>query len=192
MMEKEIKAYGDRKDTIIRFLKTDDAKLGKVYVLYPNEYEEMESRIADLELELAIQKSKNDDLKEELLSKTYNSDYTEILDKLSSIEQRLDTLESKIMKWYFSYFFSSYTNIFHNLYCFNDYFFDTCDHNYNNYDTHFYIIVPYINYLFLLVSNVGKWANTWASNYSCNYKINIMGDNGYLGFKICFLDNLDI
>lgn len=98
MMEKEIKSYGDRKDTIIRFLKTDDAKLGKVYVLYPNEYEEMESRIADLELELAIQKSKNDDLKEELQSKTNNADYTEILDKLGSIEQRLDSLESKIMK----------------------------------------------------------------------------------------------
>lgn len=45
MMEKEIKAYGDRKDTIIRFLKTDKAKLGKVYVLYPNEYEEMKTKI---------------------------------------------------------------------------------------------------------------------------------------------------
>lgn len=96
MMEKEIKAYGDRKDTIIRFLKTDDAKLGKVYVLYPNEYEEMESRIADLELELAIQKSKNDDLKEELQFATSTTDYTEVLDKLTSIEQRLTNLESKI------------------------------------------------------------------------------------------------
>ena len=68
MMEKEIKAYGDRKDTIIRFLKTDKAKLGKVYVQYPNEYEEMKTKIADLELELAIQQSKkNNDLK-----KNYN------------------------------------------------------------------------------------------------------------------------
>lgn len=98
MMEKEIKAYGDRKDTIIRFLKTDDAKLGKVYVLYPNEYEEMESRIADLELELAIQKSKNDDLKEELQLKSNNANYAKILDKLGNIERRLDSLESKIMK----------------------------------------------------------------------------------------------
>ena len=58
MMEKEIKSYGDRKDTIIRFLKTDKAKLDKVYVLYPNEYEEMKTKIADLELELAMQQSK--------------------------------------------------------------------------------------------------------------------------------------
>lgn len=98
MMEKEIKAYGDRKDTIIRFVKTDKVKLGKVYVLYPNEYEELKTKIDDLELELAIQKSKNKDLKEELQTKTTNADYTEVLDKLTNIKQRLDSLESKIKK----------------------------------------------------------------------------------------------
>lgn len=98
MMEKEIKAYGDRKDTIIRFVKTDKVQLGKVYVLYPNEYDGLKTKIADLELELAIQKSKNKDLKEELQSNSNNVDYTEILDKLGSIEQRLDSLESKIKK----------------------------------------------------------------------------------------------
>lgn len=97
-MEKEIKAYGDRKDTIIRFVKTDKVKLGKVYVLYPNEYEELKTKIDDLELELAIQKSKNKDLKEELQTKTTNADYTEVLDKLTNIKQRLDSLESKIKK----------------------------------------------------------------------------------------------
>lgn len=98
MMEKEIKSYGDRKDTIIRFLKTDNAKLGKVYVLYPEEYQELTDKIAELELELAIQKSKNNDLKEELLSKTTNFDYDEVLDKLTSIEQRIRSLETKINK----------------------------------------------------------------------------------------------
>ena len=98
MMEKEIKSYGDRKDTIIRFLKTDNAKLGKVYVLYPEEYQELTDKIAGLELELAIQKSKNNDLKEELLSKTTNFDYDEVLDKLTSIEQRIRSLETKINK----------------------------------------------------------------------------------------------
>ena len=98
MMEKEIKAYGGRKDTIIRFVKTDNAKLGKVYVLYPEEYEAIENRIADLELELAIKKSKNDDLKRELQSNDVAVNYTEVLDKLTNIEQRLDSLESKIKK----------------------------------------------------------------------------------------------
>ena len=96
MMEKEIKAYGDRKDTIIRFLKTDEAKLGKVYVLYPNEYEEMKTKIADLELELAIQQSINNDLKKELQSISSATDFSKVLDKLTDIEQRLDNLESQM------------------------------------------------------------------------------------------------
>lgn len=98
MMEKEIKSYGDRKDTIIRFLKTDNAKLGKVYVLYPEEYQELTNKIAELELELAIQKSKNNDLKEELRTKTTNFDYAEVLDKLTSIEQTIHSLETKMKK----------------------------------------------------------------------------------------------
>ncbi len=97
-MEKEIKAYGDRKDTIIRFLKTDKVKLGKVYVLYPNEYEEMKTKIADLELELAIQQSKNNDLKKELQSISSETDFSKVLDKLTAIEQRLDNLESQMRK----------------------------------------------------------------------------------------------
>lgn len=96
MMEKEIKAYGRRNDTIIRFVKTDKVQLGKVYVLYPSEYDELKNKIADLELELTIQKSKNDDLKEELQSKNNNANYTAILDKLMDIEQRITNLESKI------------------------------------------------------------------------------------------------
>ena len=92
-MEKEIKSYGNRNDTIIRFVKADNVKLGKVYVMYPNEYDELKTKIADLELEVAIQKSKNDELKEELKSKNNDMDYTVILDKLMSIEQRLDNLE---------------------------------------------------------------------------------------------------
>ena len=54
--------------------------------------------IADLELELAIQKSKNDDLNGELQSNDVVVNYAEVLDKLINIEQRLDSLESKIKK----------------------------------------------------------------------------------------------
>lgn len=94
-MEKEIKAYGDRKDTIIRFIKTDNVKLGKVYVLYPSEYDDMKAKIAELELELAIQKSKNDDLKEQIQLKTSNNNYNQILDKLTIIERKLDSLDKQ-------------------------------------------------------------------------------------------------
>ncbi len=92
-MEKEIKAYGDRKDTIIRFVKTDNVKLGKVYVLYPSEYDDMKAKITELELELAIQKSKNDDLKEQIQLKNSNNNYNQILDKLTIIERKLDSLD---------------------------------------------------------------------------------------------------
>ncbi len=92
MMEKEIKAYGDRKDTIIRFVKTDNVKLGKVYVLYPSEYDDMKAKITELELELAIQKSKNDDLKEQIQLKNSNNNYNQIFDKLTIIERKLDSL----------------------------------------------------------------------------------------------------
>ena len=93
MMEKEIKAYGDRKDTIIRFVKTDNVKLGKVYVLYPSEYDDMKAKITELELELAIHKSKNDDLKEQIQLKNSNNNYNQILDKLTIIERKLDSLD---------------------------------------------------------------------------------------------------
>ena len=94
MMEKEIKAYGCRKDTLIRFVKSDNVKLGKVYVLYPNEYEEMATKIADLELEIAILKSKNTELKEQLGQTSANYDFNALMDRLDSIENRLDKLES--------------------------------------------------------------------------------------------------
>lgn len=53
MMKKEIKSYGKRNNTIIRFVK-DKAKLGNVYVLYPDEFEELQNKIKDLELQIAI------------------------------------------------------------------------------------------------------------------------------------------
>lgn len=95
MMEKEIKAYGDRKDTIIRFVKKDNVKLGKVYVLYPEEYDELKSKIDDLKLELAIQKNKNDDLKEQMQLNVVNNNYNQILDKLTIIERKLDSLDKQ-------------------------------------------------------------------------------------------------
>ena len=94
MMEKEIKAYGDRKDTIIRFVKTDKVKLGKVFVLYPNELEELQTKIKELELEIAILESKNAELKEQLGQTSANTDYNTLINRLSSIEDRLGKLES--------------------------------------------------------------------------------------------------
>lgn len=47
MMEKEIISVGDRGDILIRFKKSDNAQIGKVYVLYPNELEDLYQQIAD-------------------------------------------------------------------------------------------------------------------------------------------------
>lgn len=94
MLEKEIKSYGERNDTIIRFVKKDEVKTGKVYVLYPDEYEALQNKINDLELEIAILKSKNADLKEQLTNTSDNIRADNIIDRLDSIEDRLDKLES--------------------------------------------------------------------------------------------------
>lgn len=93
-MEKEIKSYGKRNDTIIRFVKEDNAKLGNVYVLYPDEFEELQNKIKDLELQIAILKSKNTDLIEELKNTSNDINYNRLIKKLDIIEDRLDKIES--------------------------------------------------------------------------------------------------
>ncbi len=93
MVEKEIKSYGQRKDIVIRFVKEDNAKLGKVYVLYPDELEELQDKIKDLELEIAILNSKNSDLKEQLNHNSNNVDVANLINRLNTIEERLDKLE---------------------------------------------------------------------------------------------------
>lgn len=98
MMEKEIKSYGKRNDTIIRFVKEDNAKLGNVYVLYPDEFEELQNKIKDLELQIAILKSKNTDLIEELKNTSNDINYNRLIKKLDSIEDRLDKIESNSIK----------------------------------------------------------------------------------------------
>ena len=95
MMEKEIKSYGKRNDIIIRFVKEDNAKLGKVYVLYPNELDELQNKINELELEIAILKSKNADLKEQLTNTSDSIGAYDLNERLNSIENRLDRLESQ-------------------------------------------------------------------------------------------------
>ena len=61
--------------------------------MYPSEYDDMKAKITELELELAIQKSKNDDLKEQIQLKNSNNNYNQILDKLTIIERKLDSLD---------------------------------------------------------------------------------------------------
>ncbi len=99
MMEKKIKSYGQRKDIVIRFVKEDHAKLGKVYVLYPDELDELQDEIKDLELEIAILNSKNSDLKEQLNHNSDNVDVTNLINRLDTIEERLDKLELHVTKW---------------------------------------------------------------------------------------------
>ena len=93
-MEKEIKSYGKRNDTIIRFVKEDNVKLGKVFVLYPHELDELQNKINDLELEISILESKNADLKEQLDNASNNIGAYDLNNRLDGIEERLDKLES--------------------------------------------------------------------------------------------------
>ena len=54
MMKKEIVSVGKREDKLIRFKKSDDAKVGVVYVLYPDELEALQKQIADAHDEIAL------------------------------------------------------------------------------------------------------------------------------------------
>lgn len=92
MMEKEISQVGKkRKDTLIRFGKRDgDVRLGKVYVLYPEELEGLQKQIDDAHKEIARLRSKiaNDD--------TINLD--EIVGMLNEMDKRVSKLEADVFK----------------------------------------------------------------------------------------------
>lgn len=90
MMEKKITQVGKKRtDTLIRFGKKDgDVRLGKVYILYPEEYEDLQSQIADAHKEIAILRSN--------ISDDDTRAVVEVLDMVNKIDARVSKLESKI------------------------------------------------------------------------------------------------
>lgn len=92
MMEKEISQVGKkRKDTLIRFGKRDgDVRLGKVYVLYPEELEDLQRQIADAHDEIARLRSKIAD------DDTIKLD--EIIEMINNMDNRVSRLEADIIK----------------------------------------------------------------------------------------------
>ena len=92
MMEKEITQVGKkRKDTLIRFGKKDgDVRLGKVYVLYPEELEELQKQISDAHKEIDILRSK--------LSDDDTIKLNEIVDMINKIDNRVSKLEADVFK----------------------------------------------------------------------------------------------
>lgn len=90
MMEKEIVTAGKREDMLIRFNKSDDAHVGKVYVLYPNELEDLQKQIADAHEEIATLRNKiaeNDTIK-----------LDEIVDMINKMDNRVSKLEADVFK----------------------------------------------------------------------------------------------
>ena len=92
MMEKEISQVGKkRKDTLIRFGKKDgDVRLGKVYVLYPEELEDLQKQITDAHEEIARLRNKiaGDD--------TIKLD--EIVGMINKMDNRVSKLETDVFK----------------------------------------------------------------------------------------------
>lgn len=90
MMEKEIISVGDRGDILIRFKKSDNAQIGKVYVLYPNELEDLYQQIADAHEEIATLRNKianNDTIK-----------LNDIVDMINKMDNRVSKLEADVFK----------------------------------------------------------------------------------------------
>ena len=92
MMEKEITQVGQkRKDTLIRFGKKDgDVRLGKVYVLYPEELEELQQQIVDAHKEIAKLRNKIAD------DDTIKLD--DIVDMINKMDSRVSKLEADVFK----------------------------------------------------------------------------------------------
>ncbi len=91
-MEKEITQVGQkRKDTLIRFGKKDgDVRLGKVYVLYPEELEELQQQIVDAHKEIAKLRNKIAD------DDTIKLD--DIVDMINKMDSRVSKLEADVFK----------------------------------------------------------------------------------------------
>lgn len=90
MMKKEIVSVGKREDKLIRFKKSDDAKVGVVYVLYPDELEVLQKQIADAHDEIALLRNKMAD------DETIKLD--EIVDMINNMDNRVSKLEADVFK----------------------------------------------------------------------------------------------
>ena len=90
MMKKEIVSVGKREDKLIRFKKSDDAKVGVVYVLYPDELEALQKQIADAHDEIALLRNKMAD------DETIKLD--EIVDMMNNMDNRVSKLEADVFK----------------------------------------------------------------------------------------------
>ena len=90
MMKKENVSVGKREDKLIRFKKSDDAKVGVVYVLYPDELEVLQKQIADAHDEIALLRNKMAD------DETIKLD--EIVDMINNMDNRVSKLEADVFK----------------------------------------------------------------------------------------------
>ena len=90
MMKKEIVSVGKREDKLIRFKKSDDAKGGVVYVLYPDELEALQKQIADAHDEIALLRNKMAD------DETIKLD--EIVDMINNMDNRVSKIEADVFK----------------------------------------------------------------------------------------------
>lgn len=90
MMKKEIVSVGKREDKLIRFNKSDDAKVGVVYVLYPDELEALQKQIADAHDEIALLRNKMAD------DETIKLD--EIVDMINNMDNRVSKIEADVFK----------------------------------------------------------------------------------------------
>ncbi len=90
MMKKEIVSVGKREDKLIRFKKSDDAKVGVVYVLYPDELEALQKQIADAHDEIALLRNKMAD------DETIKLD--EIVDMINNMDNRVSKIEADVFK----------------------------------------------------------------------------------------------
>lgn len=92
MMEKEITQVGKKRtDTLIRFGKRDgDVRLGKVYILYPEELEDLQKQIVDANKEIAILRSK--------LSDENTITLDDVVNMINKIDNRVSKLEVDVLK----------------------------------------------------------------------------------------------
>ena len=90
MMKKENVSVGKREDKLIRFKKSDDAKVGVVYVLYPDELEVLQKKITDAHDEIALLRNKMAD------DETIKLD--EIVDMINNMDNRVSKIEADVFK----------------------------------------------------------------------------------------------
>ena len=90
MMKKEIVSVGKREDKLIRFKKSDDAKVGVVYVLYPDELEALQKQIADAHDEIAL--LRNNIAADETIM------INDIVEMINKMDSRVSKLEADVFK----------------------------------------------------------------------------------------------